>query len=116
MANVLPPVRFHVDESIVRLPPASEIALYRIAQESLSNIAKHANAKAVDLWLERKGDQVTLRVTDDGAGFSQTQTATGGREHLGLFTIRERARLAGGTSKVMSIRGKGTTVVAQVPA
>jgi PAS domain S-box-containing protein len=99
------------------LPPAAEINLYRIAQEALNNISKHAAARRVSVILERRDGLTTLVVEDDGRGFTTDgQTvprADGGG--LGLIGMQERAALVGGKFDIESSPGKGTTVYASVP-
>ncbi|MBI4232963.1 MAG: hypothetical protein HY686_00805, partial [Chloroflexi bacterium] len=92
-----------------------EINLYRIAQEALSNVVRHAQAREVSLSLVRQNDHVILRVTDDGMGFDADAPELRRSAHLGLFTIRERARLAGGVAAIISQPGRGTTVEACIP-
>ena len=97
-----------------RLPPQVELVLYRIAQEALTNAAKHAQAHHVEVWLVREPGAVSLTVRDDGRGFDPSRiSSTGGG--MGLFSMRERAELAGGTLTLTSAPGKGTTVEARVP-
>ncbi|MBI4200136.1 MAG: sensor histidine kinase [Chloroflexi bacterium] len=115
MKDVLPRVDLDVDPSLDGLAPETELALYRIAQEALSNVARHARASTVRLSLRQDANAVTLRVTDDGVGFEPATPAPHHREHLGLFTIRERARLAGGQAEIISEPGRGTTVLACLP-
>lgn len=86
---------------------------YRIAQESLSNVAKHAEAGAVFLSLVEGQRQSTLSVTDDGHGFAPTDPAGGG--HFGLVGMQERARAVGGTLVIERDMQQGTTVRLTVP-
>jgi PAS domain S-box-containing protein len=95
-----------------RLPPAIETTLYRIAQESLNNVAKHARARNVDVILERRSDHVSLIVEDDGIGFEADDNHTSG---LGLLGMQERAALVGATLQVESAVGLGTTVLVRMP-
>jgi PAS domain S-box-containing protein len=88
-------------------------ALFRIAQESLANVAKHARARGVQLRLARSGEQVVLAVVDDGVGF-ETGTAPAPTS-LGLAGLRERARLLRGSIRVLSEPGQGTRVEARIP-
>lgn len=97
---------------LARLPLATEDALYRIAQEALHNIVKHASATSVRIDLARDGGQVVLRVADDGVGFDQLDVAEG---HLGLAGMRSRAERVGGVLAVRSAPGKGTEVLVTVP-
>jgi two-component system, chemotaxis family, CheB/CheR fusion protein len=99
-----------------RLDPATETNLYRVAQEALNNVAKHAGASAVSVLIERRDDEAVLIVEDDGRGFDAERSArlTGGRG-MGLAGMRERAALVGGMVEVESAEGGGTTVFARVP-
>jgi signal transduction histidine kinase len=93
------------------LPSAYEIALFRIAQESLTNIARHARAHHVSLSLQKQQNIVTLLIADDGDGYDITRQKAG----LGIFGMRERAELLGGELTIRSEQGKGTTVRACLP-
>jgi PAS domain S-box-containing protein len=96
-----------------RLPPDVETTIFRIVQESLSNIRRHANAEAVSVRLEQLGDDaVRVVVQDDGVGF---ETATVPDDRFGLEGIRQRARLLGGEPTITSGPGHGTTVSATLP-
>jgi len=99
----------------VRLPWEVETALYRIAQEALTNAARHADARHVSVVLEKRGSKVLLIVEDDGRGFDLAQVRTQKRDHLGLYGMEERASLVGGCLTVESAPGSGTTVVVEVP-
>ena len=94
-----------------RLPPDVETALYRIVQEALTNIVKHAQANAVSIVLARKAGAVTALIEDDGRGFNHD----GSGEGLGLLGMGERLALLGGRLKVESRPGAGTMIVAEVP-
>jgi signal transduction histidine kinase len=96
-----------------RLPPAVETALYRIIQEGLTNVARHAQARTVSVVLERRDNQVRVIVEDDGIGFDPGQPAA--RERLGLYGMQERAELLGGHLIVESAPGQGTSVFVEVP-
>ena len=99
-----------------RLPDQVEIALYRIAQEALNNVAKHAAATSVALILERRDQRAVLVVEDNGRGFAVRRTSRGpAKQRLGLVGMRERAVLASGTVDIESEPGKGTTVIVQIP-
>lgn len=116
MRKVLPEVKLDMDDSLGRMPPRTEVTLYRIAQEALSNVARHAQASTVSISLKRAGDQVVLKITDNGVGFDpKASSLLDQRDHLGLFTIKERARLANGRSEVTSQPGNGTTVTTHLP-
>jgi PAS domain S-box-containing protein len=100
-----------------RLPPRVETALYRIVQEGLTNVAKHAAARTVSVLLRRTEHEILLIVEDDGCGFvanSMTQ-AGDATQHLGLHGMQERAALLNGCIKVESSPGKGTAIYVQIP-
>jgi signal transduction histidine kinase len=88
-------------------------ALYRIAQEALHNVVKHAQARRVEVRLRRNGGSIELVVRDDGRGFDTAQSFPG---HVGLQSMPERARKLGGAVSVESAPGHGTTVAATLPA
>jgi signal transduction histidine kinase len=95
-----------------RLPSPIETHAYRIVQEALNNVHKHAAARNVLVRLERRGLETVLTVTDDGVGFDADMSARhDGRRGLGLLGMRERAALIGGELHLTSKRGRGTTVV-----
>jgi PAS domain S-box-containing protein len=98
-----------------RLAPEIEMNLYRIAQEALNNVVKHAAAGKADVLLERRDQHVVLIVEDDGAGF-HPDGATDGDVGMGLLSMRERAAQLGGTLEVESEPGAGTTIYVRVPA
>ncbi|MDP9382844.1 MAG: GAF domain-containing sensor histidine kinase [Chloroflexota bacterium] len=105
-----------IDADIPRLPARAEDALYRIAQEALNNVRRHANACQVRLTLERDGDHgVRLRVRDDGVGFRPEASTDPLRRSFGLTSMKERARLLGGEMEVRPGRNRGTVVEARVP-
>jgi signal transduction histidine kinase len=95
-----------------RLPEELETALYRIVQEALTNVIKHAGATRVTIMLVQKGNAVSLIVQDDGAGFDPQDVREGG---LGLTGMRERVSLLGGRLSVESTEGAGTMLSAEVP-
>jgi len=95
-----------------RLPEEVETALYRIVQESLTNVVKHARARRVSILLARKNSAVKAVVEDDGQGFDPAEQADDG---FGLVGMRERLALLGGRLEIESGRGGGTTVAAEVP-
>jgi PAS domain S-box-containing protein len=99
-----------------RLDPGTETILYRVLQEALVNVAKHAGASHVEVLLERRSDHVSLIIEDDGQGFDDTSTSGAGHRRLGLVGMRERAALVGGTVVIESQPGQGTTVFARIPA
>jgi signal transduction histidine kinase len=104
-------------ESIVslRLPPLVQTTLYRILQEALTNVARHARAQVVGVELKHAGSVLELVVRDDGVGFD-AGAALDEASALGLHGMRERVALLGGSVEIESRPGLGTTVRARVPA
>lgn len=99
----------------LRLPPEAEINLYRLAQEALHNIYKHAEASHVGVMFERHGDLVVLVIEDNGRGFNPEEVRAGqGGTGMGLIGMRERAALAGGKLQVESSPQVGTTIYVQI--
>ena len=94
------------------LPLEIKEALYRIAQEALHNIVKHARARRVEVRLECNPNEITLDVCDDGAGFDPSGSFPG---YLGLPSMRERAARLGGNLQVESAPGQGTRLCARIP-
>jgi PAS domain S-box-containing protein len=94
---------------------AAALCLYRVAQEALRNIVWHAQARHATVRLGRAGDAAELTITDDGRGFDAVK-AHKSRRGLGLVSISERVKLAGGTASIVTELGKGTQVRVQVPA
>ena len=92
-------------------------ALYRITQEALTNVAKHANATQVSVVVDQPDGEVKLIIEDNGRGFDVEQTTAGSRRagRFGLAGMQERAALVVGTVIVESTPGGGTTVYARVP-
>ncbi len=97
-----------------RLPPGVETALYRVAQEAITNVVRHSGASRLDILLERRADRVRLMVEDDGVGFEPDSVWLG--EHIGLLGMSERAAALGGTLTIESSVGEGTTIVVEVPS
>ena len=94
------------------LPAAVETGLFNIAREALTNVARHAGTPAASVTLDRRADRVELRVADAGLGFDVDAVPS---DRFGLVGMSERARLLGGTLAVSSERGRGTTIVVDVP-
>jgi two-component system NarL family sensor kinase len=99
--------------SVDGLSLRTESELFRIAQEALTNVRKHARAHGVAMDLRRRGTTLTLSVRDDGRGFLVTRAGHGAGQ--GVVGMRERARLLGGRLQISSVPGKGTRVTARVP-
>lgn len=94
-----------------RLPDPVETALYRIVQESLTNVAKHAGAGTVSVVAQHHAGRAVVVIEDDGRGFPTDAAAAG----LGLVSMRDRVELVGGTLRVQSHEGSGTTIAVEVP-
>jgi signal transduction histidine kinase len=98
-----------------RLPPEFEIALFRIGQEAMNNIARHARAESVLIQLGAEGSELVVDIEDDGQGFDLGGSPHDGRPHYGILGIRERAELLGGRATIESAPGKGARVTVRVP-
>jgi PAS domain S-box-containing protein len=96
-----------------QLPDSVRTGLFRIFQESLTNIARHANAKKVKIRLQHKEGKIVLSIEDDGKGFDKKKTAA--KRTLGILGMRERTLMMGGEYEIKSIPGKGTTVLVAIP-
>jgi two-component system, NarL family, sensor kinase len=116
LARNLSGVQVELDITAERLPPHVEVALYRIAQEALQNVVKHAEASRVRLSLSTGPQGVRLAVDDDGRGFDGDGLGDAEDRHsYGMVGMRERAELIGATLTVTSWPGRGTTVEVVVP-
>lgn len=99
-----------------RLDPLVEITLYRIVQEALTNVLRHADAQFVSVVLEQMNGHITLIVEDDGRGFELEHVMNGTRQRLGLVNMRERAGMLDGTFEIESAPdGGGTTLFVRIP-
>jgi PAS domain S-box-containing protein len=100
-----------------RLPEATAIALFRITQEALRNIWRHSGARNAEITIEFTDKRTKVTIHDDGEGFKLPDKMGDLAKHgkLGLAGMQERAQLVGGTLKVMSRKGKGTTIVIEAP-
>lgn len=110
-------IRLSLPETSMELSSHLSTTLFRIAQEAINNISRHAGAKTADISLFIEQDRVVLKVQDDGQGFNLEQAAGQGvpLQHLGLLGIQERATLVGGDVVVESVPGKGTRLQICVP-
>jgi signal transduction histidine kinase len=98
------------------LPPAVELACYRIAQEALSNASRHGQAQHVDVELSLENSELCLTITDDGAGFDPATTRPGRKAgSFGIIGMHERLKLLNGRLEIISAVGAGTQVVAMIP-
>jgi len=105
--------RYESNRDALPLSPSKAVALYRFAQESLNNVARHAQASSVEVTLFATADEVTLEVADDGVGFDPEMLDD--LPGLGLRGLVERAGALGGWAEIDSARGRGTTVMLSVP-
>jgi signal transduction histidine kinase len=107
--------RVMIAEDVGRLASGTEQAIYRVVQEALHNVAKHAQAKNVTVQVERADELVQVVVEDDGVGI-QARSSNSRDHSFGLVGIKERIAMLGGTSRVISTKGKGTRIEISVPA
>ena len=107
--------RVMIAEDVGRLASGTEQAIYRVVQEALHNVAKHAQAKNVTVQVERADHLVHVIVEDDGVGI-QSRSSNSRDHSFGLAGIKERIAMLGGTSRVISTKGKGTRIEISVPA
>jgi signal transduction histidine kinase len=105
--------RVAVDENVGRLAPESEAALYRVVQEALHNVAKHAQARTANVQMRRDQGVIRLLIEDDGQGMTKSAGFTG--RSFGLAGMRERISMLGGTVKVTSNKDSGTRIEVTVP-
>jgi PAS domain S-box-containing protein len=96
-----------------QLPDSVKTGLFRIFQESLTNVARHADAKKVKVNLQHTGSKIVLSIEDDGKGYDKKKTA--GKRTLGILGMRERTLMMGGEYEIKSSPGKGTTVLVAIP-
>ncbi len=103
-----------LDVAETRLTPQQELGVYRVMQEALQNVHKHAQAAAVSIVWQRSAGSWVLHVTDDGVGFDLVKAARRAKS-VGLVAMRERAELIGGSLQIQSTPGKGSAVTLQLP-
>jgi light-regulated signal transduction histidine kinase (bacteriophytochrome) len=108
----------HLSPKELRLPKAIETTIYRVLQEALTNVVRHAEASKVGVILNVADGQVSMIVEDDGRGFPANQAGAAGSSamRLGLLGIRERLALVGGSLEIESSPGRGATVFVRIPA
>lgn len=108
--------RLAMDPSLPPLDAVPRTVLYRVAQEALANVAKHARASGVVVAVEKAAEGVVLTVRDDGGGFDPAEAGTrGGGQHLGLLGMRERLEMIGGVFRIDCAPGRGTLIHAWIP-
>ncbi len=117
LARSIPQLNTELELCDVRLPEHIELALYRIAQEGLQNIVKHADATMARLRFMVEGNTARLEIADNGVGFDTFENPLGGDEMggYGVLSMSERAELVGGQLNIRSRPGAGTTVTATIP-
>jgi signal transduction histidine kinase len=111
-------VRAHLTAfaAVKQLDAAKQTVLFRVAQEALNNVARHAHASRVEVSIQKLRHRVCLKIKDDGKSFNVERTLhADGRKRLGLLGMRERLEMVGGSFGVESAPGKGTTIQAQIP-
>jgi signal transduction histidine kinase len=108
-------VRVHVNGQDRPIPSEVKITLYRVAQEALTNVIKHANADVADVHVRFSEGRVTLQVDDDGSGFDIDMLRNPDRPSWGLLGMEERASLLGGKFDISSQPGEGTSVEVTIP-
>lgn len=96
-----------------RLPSSMEVAIYRLVQESINNISKHAKAKHVMVHLEFKPLKILIKIADDGVGFAEAELKKGSR--FGLMGMRERVKLLDGEIQIISAPNQGTKILIEIP-
>jgi signal transduction histidine kinase len=102
----------HIEETEIQLDENHAVALFRIVQESLTNVARHAKADQIDITLYREGDVYVLKIRDNGIGFDSSVKK---ENSFGLVGIRERALMLAGTVFINSLSGYGTEIVVRIP-
>lgn len=117
LARSIPQVKINTDLADTRLPDHIELALYRIAQECLQNVVKHARATMARLAFHADDQTARLEIADDGVGFDTLERPLGSDEMggYGLLSMAERAEIVGGRLNIRSRPGAGTTVTATIP-
>jgi signal transduction histidine kinase len=109
-------VELEIEGPAARMSHEIETTLFRIAQESLNNVIRHAGAKQAQVRLAYDNGNARLQISDDGVGFDPTRVLDGDAQSgWGLVGIRERVQLAGGECRIESALGKGTTVTVEIP-
>lgn len=109
-------IDLHAGKNAVRLPPHIETVLYRVTQEALTNVLRHARSTKASVVLSRKKKEVSLIIEDNGTGFETERfLREDDTDHLGLRGMRERVTLAGGTLTIESRPEAGTTLFARIP-
>jgi signal transduction histidine kinase len=109
-------IRFNADSEVDVIGNEQRTALYRVAQEALTNVVRHAQAKCVHVSLRKLSDRIRLEVHDDGKSFNPKRILNSiSNTRLGLLGMRERIEMFGGSFSILSTPAKGTTVTAEIP-
>jgi signal transduction histidine kinase len=106
-------IALRIEGSFERVAPDAALCLFRVAQEALRNVARHAGVKKASVELQRSGGVLRLTVSDEGVGMEPGRA--GAKAGLGLLNIQERARLVGGKVEIRSDPGQGTSITVEVP-
>jgi signal transduction histidine kinase len=109
------PVQVTASEDIPNLPKKTELILFRIVQEILNNVAKHAQASQVEISLENSPGEWILRVRDNGIGFDPAAAAPDQLAHWGLIHINQMAASIGGKLEIISAKSTGTQILVRLP-
>lgn len=111
------PTRLTTFAKVEQLDTASRTALFRVAQEALTNVARHARADLVEVNIFKKApDQICMKIIDNGKSFRVNRKLNShNMKHLGLIGMRERVEMVGGSFEIESVPGEGTTIIARVP-
>ena len=109
-------VRFRASPKAENLPDGAKIVLYRVAQESLTNVAKHAQASQVTFQIRKTGPRICMVIADDGKSFRSAPDQAKTSQRLGLLGMQERVRLVDGQFAIHPKPGRGTTIFVSVPA
>jgi signal transduction histidine kinase len=109
-------VHLKVYAEVEQLDIVKRTVLFRVAQEALTNVSRHAHASRVEVSIQKLAELVCMKIKDDGKSFEvERMMRSRGRKHLGLLGMRERLEMVGGCFDVESVAGKGTTITALIP-
>jgi signal transduction histidine kinase len=110
-------VHLKVFAEVEQLDIARRTVLFRVAQEALTNVSRHAHASRVEVSIQKLANGICMKIKDDGKSFeAERMMRSRGRKHLGLLGMRERLEMVGGHFDVASARGDGTTITARIPS
>jgi signal transduction histidine kinase len=109
-------VHLKVFAGVEQLDSDHRTVLYRVAQEALTNVSRHAHASRVEVSIQKQGDGICMKISDNGKSFEVERVLNArGRKRLGLLGMRERVEMVGGHFGIESAPGRGTTIIAQIP-